>query len=111
MSGFKASLLIAAVWGIWTIPLFLVKGYTLQARSSNALLILFYFLQLFPKSAIFTYIFYKNQKSTLAAILFHFTMNFVGQLFELSPITEGVQTLLYLILAAIIIGRNRTIFK
>ena len=36
MSGFKASLLIAAVWGIWTIPLFLVKGYTLQARSSNA---------------------------------------------------------------------------
>jgi len=111
MSGFKASLLIAVVWAVWSVPLFLVKGFTLQARASNVLLVLFYFLQLFPKSTIFTYIFYKNQKSTLAAILFHFMMNFVGQLFELSLITEGLQTLFYFILAAIIIGRNRAIFK
>jgi len=38
-------------------------------------------------------------------------MNFVGQLFELSLMTEGLQTLFYFILAAIIIGRNRAIFK
>jgi len=70
MSGFKASMLIAAVAAVWTIPLFLVKGYPLQARASSPWLVIFYFLQFFPKSAIFTYLFYKNQKSTLAAILF-----------------------------------------
>ncbi|MDD8020695.1 MAG: type II CAAX endopeptidase family protein [Acidobacteriota bacterium] len=111
MSGFRASLLIAVVWAIWTIPLFLVKGYPLQARTGHDWLVAFYFLQLFPKSVIFTYIFYRNKKSTLAAILFHFMINFVDQLFELSALTEGIQTLLYLIVATIVILRNRDIFK
>jgi membrane protease YdiL (CAAX protease family) len=111
MSGFKASMLIAAVAAVWTIPLFLVKGYPLQARASSPWLVIFYFLQFFPKSAIFTYLFYKNQKSTLAAILFHFMINFVDELFVLHPLTEGLQTLLYIIVAAVIVGRNREIFK
>ncbi|HAV42347.1 MAG TPA: hypothetical protein DCW97_08140 [Acidobacteria bacterium] len=111
MSGFKASMLIAAVAAVWTTPLFLVKGYPLQARASSPWLVIFYFLQFFPKSAIFTYLFYKNQKSTLAAILFHFMINFVDELFVLHPLTEGLQTLLYIIVAAVIIGRNREIFK
>jgi len=111
MSGLQASLLIAAVWALWHIPLFMVKGYPLQAKAGNPLLLAFYFLDLFPKSVIFTYIFYKNQRSTLAAILFHFMINFTGQLFELAPLTEELVTALYLLAAIFLAVRNRELFQ
>lgn len=111
LSGLQASLLIGLVWALWHIPLFLVKGYPLQAKTSDPLLVTFYFLDIFPKSVIFTYIFYKNKRSTLAAILFHFMINFIGLLFELRPMTEGLQALLYIVVAFYIVGRNREIFS
>ena len=111
MSGLQASLLIAAVWALWHVPLFMVKGYPLQARAENPLLLAFYFLDLFPKSVIFTYLFFKNQRSTLAAILFHFMINFTGQLFELAPLTEGLATALYLLAAIFLAVRHKEIYK
>ncbi|MDI6846174.1 MAG: type II CAAX endopeptidase family protein [Candidatus Saccharicenans sp.] len=111
MSGLQASLLIAFVWALWHVPLFMVKGYPLQSKAGNPFLLAFYFLGLFPKSVIFTYVFFKNQRSTLAAILFHFMINFIEQLFELSPVTEGVVTALYLLAALYLYIRNREIFR
>lgn len=109
MSGLRASLLVAAVWALWHVPLFMVKGYPLQVKAGEPLLLAFYFLGLFPKSVIFTYLFFKNRRSTLAAILFHFMINFTGQLFELTPVTEGLVTALYL-LAAIFMRSGIKIF-
>lgn len=111
MSGLQASLLIAAVWALWHVPLFMVKGYPLQAKAENPLLMAFYFLDLFPKSVIFTYLFFKNQRSTLAAILFHFMINITGQLFELAPLTEGLVTALYLLAAIFLAVRHKEIYK
>lgn len=111
MSGLRASLLIALVWALWHIPLFMVTGYPLQTKADQPLLLAFYFLDLFPKSVIFTYLFFKNQRSTLAAILFHFMINFTGQLFELTPVTEGLVTAFYLLAAVFIAVRNKNIFK
>ena len=111
MSGLQASLLVALVWALWHIPLFMVNGYPLQSRTEEPLLLALYFLDLFPKSVIFTYLFFKNQRSTLAAILFHFMINFTGQLFELTPVTEGLVTALYLLAAIFIAVRNKDIFK
>lgn len=110
-SGLRASLLIGLVWALWQIPLFMIKGSLLQAKSSNLLLVIFILLRIFPLSVIFTYIFYKNKKSTLSTILFHFAINFFNLLFELKPLTEGIQTLLYLIVAFYLVGRNKEIFK
>lgn len=111
MSGLRASLLIGLVWAVWHIPLFLVKGYPLQAKTQDPLFLAFYFIDLFPKSVIFTYLFLKNRRSTLAAILFHFMINFTGQLFELRPLTEGLVAALYLLVAICLMVRNKEIFK
>lgn len=111
MSGLRASLLVAAVWALWHVPLFMVKGYPLHSKTENPLLLALYFLDLFPKSVIFTYIFFKNRRSTLAVILFHFMINFIGQLFELASITEGLVTVLYLLAAVILALKNKEIFK
>ncbi|HEK85146.1 MAG TPA: CPBP family intramembrane metalloprotease [Candidatus Aminicenantes bacterium] len=111
LSGLRASLLIGLVWALWHFPLFLVNGYPLPAKSSNWLMVAFYFLEFFPESVIFTYIFYKNKRSTLAVILFHFMINFLGLLFELRPATGGLQTLLYVGVAFYVVGRNKEIFR
>jgi membrane protease YdiL (CAAX protease family) len=111
LSGLRASLLIGLVWAVWHIPLFLVKGYPLQAKGNSFLLVAFYFLNFFPMSVIFTYIFYKNNRSTLAVILFHFMINFIGLLFEIKPLTEGLQTLLYIVVAFYFVQKNKGIFK
>lgn len=111
MSGLRASLLVALVWAVWHVPLFQVKGYPLQSKIQEPLFLAFYFIDLFPKSIIFTYIFLKNRRSTLAAILLHFMINFAGQLFELRLLTEGLVTALYLLVAIYLVVRNKEIFK
>jgi membrane protease YdiL (CAAX protease family) len=111
LSGLKASLLIGLIWALWQVPLFLVKGYPLQAKTQDPLLVAFYFLDIFPESVIFTYIYFKNKRSTLAAILFHFMINFICLLFEIKPLTEGIQTLLYILVAFYVVGRNKEIFR
>ncbi|MGB9906452.1 MAG: CPBP family intramembrane glutamic endopeptidase [Candidatus Saccharicenans sp.] len=111
MSGLRASLLIALVWAVWYIPLFSVTGFPLQAKTREPLFLAFYFMELFPKSVIFTYLFLKNRRSTLAAILFHFMINFTGQIFELKPLTEGLVAALYLLVAIVLVVRNKEIFK
>lgn len=111
MSGLRASLLIAVVWSLWHFPLFLVKGYPLHARTEAPLLVTFYILGLFPKSVIFTYLFYGNQHSTLVAILFHFMINFMSQLVIISPVAEGAATALYLLVAVFLVVRKKEIFR
>ncbi|MGB9893869.1 MAG: CPBP family intramembrane glutamic endopeptidase, partial [Candidatus Saccharicenans sp.] len=111
LSGLRASLLIGLVWALWQIPLFMVKGYPLQEKVVEPPLVVFYFLEIFPISVILTYIFYKNKRSTLAAILFHFMVNLAGQVFELSPLTAGIQTFLYVLVAFYLVGKNKAIFK
>lgn len=111
LSGLKASLLVGLVWALWHLPLFLVRGYILQARSSHPILVILYFIELFPKSVIFTYLFFKNGRSTLAAILFHFMINFVNQLFELNVISVGIETFLYVAVAVYLVRKNKGIFS
>ncbi|MBC7364098.1 MAG: CPBP family intramembrane metalloprotease [Candidatus Aminicenantes bacterium] len=111
LSGLKASLLVGLVWAFWHLPLFLMRGYILQARYSHPLLVVLFFIELFPKSIILTYLFFKNKRSTLAAILFHFMINFVNQLFVLNMVTAGIQTILYLMIAFYLIAKNKEIFQ
>ncbi|MDD8031219.1 MAG: CPBP family intramembrane metalloprotease [Acidobacteriota bacterium] len=111
LSGLRASLLISVVWVFWHFPLFMVKGHSLESKADDPLLVAFYLLNLFPISVILTYLFIKNQRSTLAAILFHFMIAFSGQLFELPPLTEGLKTTLYLLVAIYLVVRNKKLFR
>jgi membrane protease YdiL (CAAX protease family) len=111
LSGLRASLLIALTWVFWHFPLFMVKGHPLESKTGDPLLVAFYLLNLFPISVILTYLFCKNQRSTLSAIFFHFMVAFSGQLFELQPLTEGLRTSLYLLVAIYLVVRNKKIFS
>lgn len=57
---------------------------------------------LIPVAILYTWIYNNNRRSIFSAVLFHFTVNFVGELFVLSERAELFQFLLW-ILAAIAI--------
>jgi len=81
-SPWRASFIVAVVWGLWHVPLYFVPGYPLQKKWNEPVSILLYFLALFPISMILTLLFLRNAGSTLMAILFHFFINYTGMLWD-----------------------------
>lgn len=108
--GLRATLIVAITWALWHVPLLFVKGYPLQALKTSPLLLAIYFAEIFPKSVILTYIFYKNHRSTLTAIIFHFMVNFVGTIIEIDRKAEVVELGLYCLVALTLLITGRKIF-
>ena len=109
-NGLSASIIIGCVWAAWHLPLFFVKGYPLSEYTHDSLKMFVYITDLIPKAIIYTFVFYSNSRSTLAAILFHFMGNFTGSIIEIDPITEFIQMILLYTVAAILILRNKDIY-
>jgi membrane protease YdiL (CAAX protease family) len=89
-----ASVILGVAWGVWHIPLFFIEGYPLRGHIGEPLKLIVFFADLIPKSLIFTYVFFSNNRSILSAILLHFMVNFVGQIIEIDTVTEFIQMLL-----------------
>ncbi|GAA4437009.1 type II CAAX endopeptidase family protein [Pontibacter saemangeumensis] len=109
-SGLQSSFIIALVWGIWHVPLFFVEGYPLQGFIASPLLLFTFFGNLFPLSILYTWLYYANRRSILAAILFHFMINYAGTIIRISPFTELVQFIWLLVIALFLVLQNKRIF-
>ncbi|WP_456414007.1 methyltransferase domain-containing protein [Oceanithermus profundus] len=83
-SALASSLILGAVWGLWHLPLFFLPGTYQHDRlgflSAGFWSFLFGTL---TASVLFTWIYNRANRSTLAAVLFHFSINFSGELFDL----------------------------
>jgi membrane protease YdiL (CAAX protease family) len=83
LSPLFASLLLAAVWGIWHLPLFLMDGYyTPFGGPPNPV---HFGYDLLLTTLLLTWIFNHTGRSVLAAVLFHFLVNFSDELVASAP--------------------------
>jgi len=98
----KASLLTAAVWGLWQVPLFFVTGYTLNLQSAHPLFAPIFLLTLIPKSVAFTFFYIRYNRSILAAILLHFSINFVSLIARVDVLTGFFELLVWSAIALFI---------
>jgi uncharacterized protein len=71
----SSSLLLGVIWGLWHLPLFLMKGTTQGEMGLFTLRFWLFMIQVLPLSVLFTWVFNNNRRSTLAAILMHFMTN------------------------------------
>jgi membrane protease YdiL (CAAX protease family) len=97
-----SSLILGIVWALWHLPLFFIRGtyqFNLGAGSFSFWL---FMLEIIPETVLITWIFNNTQRSTLAAILFHFTGNFTGELIAATKRTDFYAVLLW-ITAAIVV--------
>lgn len=92
---------IGLIWTVWHLPMFFIAGtYQNGLLRQGALPILYFVLSTTALGVIAGRI-TKKTGSILAAILFHFTINFTGELIPLAPLADLFNTV---VLAAIACG-------
>lgn len=103
-SALTASLLLGLVWAGWHLPLFFMPGTYQHDRLGLATPGFWAFvLGTVVTSVLFTWVYNRANRSTLAAVLFHFSINFSGELFALSEPTQVFRTVLVALWAAAVV--------
>lgn len=107
----SASLLFAFFWAIWHIPMAFIEGYYISdemdgnwVHSAN------YLLSLFPFAIIMNWIYFKTDRSILAAVVFHVGAGYFNELFQTHPDSKVIQTGLLGILAIVLVLAERDFF-
>jgi membrane protease YdiL (CAAX protease family) len=97
-----SSMNLGIVWSLWHLPLFFIQDtyqYNLGAGSQSFWL---FMVGILPLTFVFSWIFNNTNRSTLAAMLFHFMVNFTGELVALSPQAELYSIALWILVAIVI---------
>jgi membrane protease YdiL (CAAX protease family) len=85
-----ASLILGVAWTVWHLPLFWIEGSYQYGLGLGTAQFWLYMLDKIPQSILMTWLFNKNQRSTVTAILLHFMINFYGELLNISLRAETI---------------------
>jgi membrane protease YdiL (CAAX protease family) len=108
-----ASLILGLIWTLWHLPLFWIQGTYQQGLGVGTSQFWLYMLDKIPQSIIIGWIFNNTQRSTASAVLFHFMVNFIGELVDLSLRAEMIYVASWWIsaLAVIMIWKSQRMQK
>jgi len=107
---FKATLIFAALWTLWHIPLFFINNYYHNTLiRTNPLFALNFIVSVIPAAFIINWLWYKNSGSIVTAILFHAVANFQGVL-QMGQAAKCIETIVLIVFAIIIVTLNKKMF-
>lgn len=109
---FVSSLILGLIWCVWHIPLFFIIDTWQQSFIlKDPLLVIYFFVGLLINSFILTWIFYKNNRSILSAIIYHFIVNLFGNIFDYQTVeSKMIELCLLSITVMVIIYLDRDFF-
>ncbi len=108
---FTASVIFSILWSFWHFPLLFVEdSYQYQIFAENGWYAINFFISIIPMGIILSWICIKNQKSILAAILFHFIINLSMEILNISQITKCIETAILFVVAGIIVTMDKEMF-
>lgn len=97
---------IGIIWALWHLPMFFIAGaYQNSLLTQGSLQIACFFLSTVALGVIISTI-SKKTGSISSAILFHFMVNFTGELIPLDTTAELIKTGIYILIALIMIYTN-----
>jgi len=97
-----ASVILGTIWALWHLPLFFFKDTLHYVQGVWSPWFWLFMVGIIPAAVIYTWIFNNTQRSTLAAIFFHFMSNVT---YELANVTDGTNlyaTLLWIVAAVVV---------
>ncbi len=98
----RASVEVWIAWLLWHAPLYFIHG---TYQNQNGLLsgqFLVFAISLLAESVLFSWIYNNTNRSILAAIMFHFSINLTGDLLRLSPRADLIRTAWVFLAAALV---------
>jgi membrane protease YdiL (CAAX protease family) len=108
---FKSSLIFALFWAVWHFPLSTIKGYYhSNLVESGWLYSMNFIVSMIPFVIIMNWIYYKTNRNILLTIVFHITAVFFNEIFATHPMSKVIQTILLLIVSAILIIKDKELF-
>ncbi|MEM7133610.1 MAG: CPBP family intramembrane glutamic endopeptidase [Chloroflexota bacterium] len=106
MNALQASLWLGVAWAAWHIPLFFIEGTFHASLGFGSPRFWIFLLSNIPLTVIMTWIYNHTERSTLAAVLVHFSGNMVGALIIKSPQLAFYELLGLLLVALLLTVRT-----
>jgi membrane protease YdiL (CAAX protease family) len=107
----KTTAMFAVLWGLWHLPLFFTNGYYQhELWRMGWVYVANFFAQVCVATILMNWMYYKNNRSISAAILFHFTFVLFSELLQTEPVTKCIVTLVLLLISIAIVARNKEFF-
>lgn len=103
----KASLILAFIWALWHIPLFFINGTYQNTKVFYSFGTFIYVGGLFCNTFILTWLYYKTNKRILAAILYHFMINYTGLILNISEFSQLFSLFLLSIIIIVSIKKEK----
>jgi hypothetical protein len=94
---------LAGIWALWHLPLVFVRGSFQNGLLEHLPTLIMYFIAFVPGSILMSWIYYRTNRSTLSAILFHFAGNAAGEMLQLELPTRVLQTVIACAVAAAVV--------
>jgi membrane protease YdiL (CAAX protease family) len=99
MSALNASLILGAVWAIWHVPLFWIPNTFQHEIGFGSLRSWIFLSSMIPLSVLMTWVYNNTSRSTLSAVLIHFSGNLCGAVLSKTDTVAALE-LLFLCIAA-----------
>jgi membrane protease YdiL (CAAX protease family) len=97
-----ASFVLGIAWSLWHLPLFVFKDTYQYNLGLGSLSFWLFMIGVVPLSVVVGWTFHNTARSTLAAMLFHFMVNFTGELVALSRSAEVWSVVLWAVAALVV---------
>jgi uncharacterized protein len=111
MNLFGTSLLFGMFWGIWHVPLSTIRDYYQSNLVDTGWIYGINFLiSIVPYVLLMNWLYYKTGRNIVVAIVFHITAGYFNEIFATHPDSKIIQTILLLILASIVVLKERAFF-
>jgi membrane protease YdiL (CAAX protease family) len=113
MGTLPTTLWFGVLWSLWHAPLVLIPGsyqYEL-AHLANPLYLVNFFVGVVPAAVIANWVYYRNDRSIIANVLFHSMINTVSVLPNASQPTKVLVSVFYLVIAIAVLVFDRETFS
>lgn len=107
----NTTILFASLWALWHVPLFFINGYYQHTLWHTSIVsVVNFFISILPAAILINWMYYKNNRNILVAILLHFMFDFFSILFQTEQFTKWIVTILLLIVSLVVILKNKEFF-
>lgn len=108
---FLTSLIFGMLWGVWHLPLFFIEGYYHHSLAEeNIVYAIIFFISVLPLTFLTNWLYYRNGRSILGAIIFHVSTVLSAEMFLVTNQTKCIVTLVLTLMAIALVLKNRREF-